>query len=500
MHQLFYATLDPEKALGIEDLIPSYHILHSENSQLAVPIADHGIDIRNFPKDPNLKSFSTGKFLESESVQKYIKDNAHSNPNILVFKNDSKIEEICKKQGYNLLNPSQALAKRLENKVEFSKFLDSIELFDQPKYTTFEKLSDLKYDDISKEYGIEFVIQFFFGHSGNCTFFIKSDVQLHLLQDKYPLRKGKIVKKINGIPYTVNACITRLGVVIGGISEQITGVSALTSSEGGTVGNDFSQRHLSEYLRSDLIMKATQFGEILMKEGHRGIFGLDFVLDLEANTFFLIEANIRQTASCSFTSYLERDQKQVPIMLWHAMELLNHNYYENFTVLDEEHESWINDQIGKFRLSNDKLSFNIEMNQPVQASQVFFRNIKDHSVKLLDQFPSGIYRIRGRMPDETAAMEHEDPYPAIFRLREDGWSTLCLMERGYNILQAKAAGGFLINTVPSETVVPELGEIGRIQVMESAFGSAADTNISGWFTDVVNAVYENTRLIDIVKE
>lgn len=501
MHQIFYLTLDPEKALGIEDLLPSYHILYSENSQLAIPIADNGIDIKNFPKPSNAKSFNSGKLLEIPDVQKYIKQQAHQDPNIIVFKNDKKIVDVTNSNGYRLLNPSPSVARKLENKVEFSKFIESIEIFTQPKYTIFEKFSDLDYSTVSKDFGIEFVVQFVFGHSGNSTYFIKNEVQLKELQRQFPLRQGKVTQKITGIPYTINACITRLGVVIGGISEQITGISTLTSSEGGTVGNDFAQRHLSNYLRSDLIMKTSQFGTILMKEGHRGIFGLDFVLDTETDTFYLIEANIRQTASCSFASYLQRDQRQVPIMLWHVMELLNHNYYDQFTILDEEHESWINDQITNFRLSNDQLNLNIELNQPINASQVFFRNIKDYSIKLLDQFPSGIYRMRGRTPYESALMESSDEqYPAVFRLREDGWSTLCLMQRGYNIMQAKAAGGFIINTAAENTIIPPLGEIGRIQVMESAFSSAESTDINGWFIDVVNAIHENIRTIQVTEE
>jgi hypothetical protein len=94
----------------------------------------------------------------------------------------------------------------------------------------------------------------------------------------------------------------------------------------------------------------------------------------------------------------------------------------------------------------------------------------------------------------------DEQYPAVFRLREDGWSTLCLMKRGYNIMQAKAAGGFMIHTAPANAVIPPLGEVGRIQVMESAFSSPDAKDINGWFIDVVNAVYENIRTIKLTDE
>jgi hypothetical protein len=497
MQQIFYVTLDPEKALGIEDLIPSYHILHSENSQLATPISDSGVDIKNFPKPSEAKIFNTAKLLEDQNLQNYIRERAHGQANILVFKPDQQIKKMCENLGFNLINPVTDLPKKLENKVEFSNFLAQNQLFLQPKYQTFEKFSDLKYEDLGKEFGTEFVIQFYFGHSGNSTFFVKNKHLLSELQDKYPLRKGKIVKKIDGPAYTINACITRFGVVIGGISEQITGIPALTPSKGGTVGNDFSQRHLTDLLRSEIISKTMQFGEELLKLGHKGIFGLDFVLDIEAGTFYLIEANVRQTMSCSFVSYLQRDQKQVPIMLWHVLELVNHNYEQPFACLNAEDQEWINNFINDFRHSTDKLAFNIKNNQPIKASQVFFRNIQPNPVKILDQFPAGIFRMRGRTPDESAQIENEAKYIAVYRLREDGFSTMCLIKRGYNILQAKNDEGFFLSCVPENTTVGEIGEIGRIQSMETAFSSMQNDDINGWLMDVIKAVYENIRIIRI---
>lgn len=499
MQQIFYITLDPEKALGIEDLIPSYHILYSEGSQLAIPIGDNGIDIKNFPKQSEAKINSTAKMLEDPNVIKYIKEQAHETPDILVFKNDEQIENVIATNGFHLLNSSSKLNKQLENKIEFAQFVDTAGVFKQPKYLIFEKLSDLNYQELSNTFGIEFVIQFMFGHSGNSTFFIENPDQLESLKKQYPLRKGKVSAKIEGPTYTVNACVTKLGIVIGGISEQITGIPELTSSKGGTVGNDYSQRHLDDNVRKDIVTKTMQFGELLQKAGHRGIFGLDFIIEQNTNELYLIEANIRQVASASYTSYLQRLNKKVPIMLWHVLELLDFDYLSKFDSLSEEDEEWINQGIAEFRDSQDKVSTNISNNPPMHASQVFFRNIHEYPVQILDQFPSGIYRMRGRMPDQSAELENKEKYLAVYRLREDGWSTLCLEQRGYNIIQAKEFEGFIINTVPEKTPVDVLGEIGRIQVLESAFGSKDDKFISGWMIDVVKCVYENTRVIKYVQ-
>lgn len=498
MQQIFYVTLDPERALGIEDLVPSYHILYSEGSQMAIPISNAGVDIKNFPKPLDVKMNSTSKMLENPEVINYIKEHAHEKPDILVFKNDEQIEKACEKNGFNLLNPSYKLGQDLENKLNFSKFVEEIGVFDQPEYEIFEKLSDLNYQNLSSKYGYEFVVQFIFGHTGSGTFFITNESELEQLKLKYPQRKGKVAKKISGPTYTINACITKLGIVIGGLSEQITGDELLTSSKGGTIGNDFSQRHLNDMLRNEIIEKTIKFGEALSRKGHRGIFGLDFIIEEKTEKVFIIEANIRQVASSTFASYLQRMNKQVPIMLWHVLELLDFNYEERFKCLNEEDEEWINSEISKFRLSNDKLSLNVHLNQPIFASQIFFRNTKEYPVQVLDQFPAGVYRMRGRMPEESSLLENEEEkYLAVYRLREDGWSTLCLEMRGYNIAEAAQKEGFVIHCVPEKGSVDIHGEIGRIQLLQSAFSSKEDKNINGWIIDVVKCVYENIRTIKI---
>lgn len=491
MHQIFYLTIDPERALGIEDLIPSYHIIHPTISQLDEPIKDKGIDIQNFSLEDTQ---STAKLLESEKVQKYIKKNQHGVPDLLVFKNEKKIEELCVSLGYRLLNPSAEVSKKYENKVEFAEFIRNISIFEKPVYEAFEKLSDVQYSEMSEKLHHELVVQFMFGHSGNSTYYIHNEKELEELKSKFPLRKGKIAKKIAGIPYTINACITKLGVVIGGISEQITGIESLTSSLGGTVGNDFTQRHLNDALRRTLIEKTMQFGEELRNQGHRGIFGLDLILDSEKQDFYLIEANVRQTMSCSFVSYLQRREKHVPIMLWHVLELIGQDFDQSFICLDEEIESWINQEIQAFK-NGDQLEYNIAHNQPIEASQVFFRNINEYDIKILEQFPEGIYRIRGRLPNESAQLEDLDAekYPAVFRLREDGWSSLCLVKRGYTILDADEEGGFLITAAAEGNVIPPLGEIGRMQFLGSAFSSETSDDLNGWIRDSIKAIYENMR-------
>lgn len=494
MHQVFYLTVDPERALGVEDLIPSFHIIHSEGSQLHDSIANHGIDIQRIEVEGD--SQSTSKLFEAEKVKKYLKKHQVGVADILVFKNDSQIETIANTLGVHLINPPSSISKTYENKIEFTHFIEKLDIFSKPETKIYEKFSEAEYDQLTPLFGWNMVVQFMFGHSGNSTFYINNKEEFEELKTRYPLRKTKVAKLIKGVPYTINACITKVGIVVGGISEQITGIEMLTSSKGGTVGNDFTQRHLDDELRKVLIQKTMAFGELLRKEGHRGIFGLDLVLNLEQREFYIIEANIRQTMSCSYVSYLQRMEQVLPIMLWHILELIGHDYNSEFVCLDEETQHWINQELKEF-VNGSQLEYNIKTNKPINASQIFFRNTKVTPVKINEPFPAGIYRMRGRLPNESATIEGEEKYPAIFRLREDGFSSLCLIKRGHSIIEAKHEGGFLINAAAENNIIPPLGEIGRLQILDSAFSVKDGEELSGWIVDAINAVYENMRLEEV---
>jgi hypothetical protein len=228
MHQIFYITPNPEHALGVEELIPSFHILHSDLSQLTIPITNRGVDIKNFPiLSDTTKESKVLALLEDEKLQKYIKSLSHDTPNIIVSQNSKQIEELAKKLGFNLLNPKFQITDSLSNPKALSKFIQESEIF--PESTKSNE---------------------------------------------------------NRFVYTVVGCITRLGIIVGGISEELRNIPLLSNSKDKSLGNDYSQRHLNDYLRADLISKTTELGNALMKLGHSGIFSIDVEFSPEENILY----------------------------------------------------------------------------------------------------------------------------------------------------------------------------------------------------------------------
>lgn len=496
MNQIFYITSDLERALGVENLLFNYNIIYSKPSQLAVPATDAGAYLKNFTSD---SYYSSTKLLENPEVINYIKTSSQGNkPTIIVYKSDSKIEQICENNGFNLLNPRKQIHKEVENKSKFADFVKDTDIFVHPEHENFTKLNDLAYENLINKFGYEFYVQFIFGESGNGTFLIRTKEEFENLQKSYPLRQGKVTIRIPGPAYTVNCCVTRVGVFIGGISEQITGDPLFSSSRGGTIGNDFTQRHLDDASRSKLVEKCMEIGEILKEHGYKGVFGLDFILNLDEQKFYLIEANLRQVQSLSFISYLQQMNKQTPTLLIHYLELMNHDFSQRYNLVDNEMEEIIYKDVLNFKNSKDQISLNIKNNQPLNASQVIMRNSKNINIKVLDQFPSGVFRMRGRNPDQSAELEHEQQkYMEIYALREDGFSHLCLINRGYNIMEAAKESGMVIHFVPEMTFAQPHIELGRIQFLDTAFASHDSDELKGWIYDTFNAIKENSRIIEV---
>lgn len=505
MTQIFYLTTEIERGLGIENILLNYNIIYVIPSQLEEPIKNNGISITK--AEPRMTPsgkyiYSSTDILKDNKIKDFInkqtgnkKDQAH----ILSFRPSNSLDSIISELGYRNINPYKKIHDILFDKSLTADFLSQLDFIHIPKYINFTKLSDLNYNDLVKKgFGYEFYLQFISGQSGKGTYRIASDSELYELQKEHPLKKGKVSSKINGPTITVNGCATRLGTIIGGISEQITGLKELTSSIGGSVGNDFTQRFLDDGSRLILIETVQKLGDILFQHGYKGIFGVDFVFSRDDNKFYLIEINPRQVQSTNYYSYLQQMKNNVPISLLHILELIDHDYSVRFNILQPEYEETIYKKILEIKNSDNLTNFNISSNLPINASQVIFRNNTPNPIKIMDTFPSGIYRIRGRLPQQSADLENQsEHYLQVYPVREDGFNNLCLMSRGYNILDAKKSDGFFIDISPSGLKLETHIEYMRMQFLDSAFSSSDSQYLKGWIHDIFGTIKDNSRIIEI---
>ncbi len=319
--KIIYITRDIERALGMWPN-ENYSIV-SNKTPCAVKVLrelESGMNIndgktnehraiQNILLIESLNILDTAELLENGKTIEFIsRNNARNNSenisdrkvSIMVFKNTSRIEDICEQNGWNLLNPPSALSEKYENKITQVEWLGEL-----TKYLPSYSIGTTKEIKWKKE---PFVVQWAHGHTGDGTILINSPEELRTIQEKFPDRVARATVFVNGPSFTVNIVVAPNDILVGNISYQITGLPSFTDNLFSTVGNDWSLTHnlLSDSEIAHVENMAREIGGKMRADGWKGLFGIDVMRDDERNQIFLIEINARQPASTTFESELQK--------------------------------------------------------------------------------------------------------------------------------------------------------------------------------------------------
>lgn len=304
-HPVIYVTRDIERALGV---LPQngYHII--TNSTKYSEFIKHNYPLNVFTIKSDIV-LDTSSLLENEQVKNYINEIIEKNnkTSLLVFKNTNKIEEICEKQNWKLLNPKAKLSERIENKIEVVDWLGKL-----AEYLPAFEIIETKKIKWSKE---PFILQWARSHTGDGTIFVDSENKLNELKEKFPDRPARISPYIKGPVFTSNISVSNEKIWFGNISYQITGILPYTESVFSTVGNDWSITHslLTESRITEYEKMAEKIAEKMRDSGWRGLFGIDVIYDIERDELKLLEINARQPASTTFESELQNENSLMGI-------------------------------------------------------------------------------------------------------------------------------------------------------------------------------------------
>lgn len=288
--QFVYICRDPERALGLTPE-KSYCIITNdsiEGKRLAF-------------SNKFLKLISGGKILSTLELLQH-PETSHfleqmAEPAIIVFKNTKLIENFCKEKNWKLLNPSAELASKVEEKISQVEWLGDLQKYLPPHSIVLCK--DLSYKK-------PFIAQFNRAHTGEGTMLIASEDEVNRLKNKFPERPLRITDYIRGASYTSNTVVSENDVLCGPISYQITGITPFTNNQFATVGNDWKfAAKLSTEQKNQIHEIAIQIGNSLKKNGWRGLFGIDCIVEEKTGKVYLIEINARQPASTSYESTLQ---------------------------------------------------------------------------------------------------------------------------------------------------------------------------------------------------
>ncbi|MDD5165069.1 MAG: ATP-grasp domain-containing protein [Candidatus Pacebacteria bacterium] len=305
---ILYVTRDIERALGVQPSADYYIVAnktaYAESIKKSYPDFIHLIETTR--EDGDL--LDTRELLDNKALHSLIEDMGAENISIIVFKNTSQIEEICKKNNWNLVNPSSVLAEKIENKMTQVEYLGAL----GNTYLPPHSLITAKDIIWSKK---PLIIQWAHSHTGLGTTLVNSNDELNAVQEKFPERLARVTSYVHGPSFTLNVVVDDATIYLGNISYQITGIPPFTENLFTTIGNDWSLTHslLNEDEIGVIESMATDIAKKLQSDGWRGLFGIDVMRDDELNKIFLIEINARQPASTTYESQLQQKNRELGV-------------------------------------------------------------------------------------------------------------------------------------------------------------------------------------------
>ncbi len=275
--------------------------------------------------------------LRNPEVQHLIASRGDS-PKVCMVFFDEETEQICEELGYDLILPPYALRQHLDSKITTTRLGNEAGAPSVPNVlstaSSYKELLDLA---AGHDLGTDLVVQTPYGDSGKTTFFIKSEDDWREHEDDITGEDLKVMKRINHKAAAVEAVLTRHGTIVGPFMTDLTGYEELTPYRGGWCGNDLYPDALADHHRTRAIEHVRRLGDRLAKEGYRGFFEVDVLVDLDTDEVYLGELNPRISGASSITNVTAGAYADIPLFLFHLLEYLDVDYVID---VDEINERW----------------------------------------------------------------------------------------------------------------------------------------------------------------
>src|SRR3989344_75245 len=339
--------------LGLEDVFQPYRMLALRYS-LDTELIEKEIELLSLEKGRGtrhiVKPRNSTTVLTHEKTIRFLRP--FKNPLIIPYKASSKMDAVCRENGWILAAPPPKFGKGLfENKVKFRRILEELRVPAPPGEKT--NASDLDFELLKHKYGVPFVLQHPQRGGGKGTFFIHS-----LEEWEHALRKMKfkeaegiqikedisrleviIAKYIKGPSPSITGCVTRHGILSTSPQYQIIDAPELynpTKGSGLFCGHDWSSARFSQDVRDQAYDAVQKVGVYFQKFGYKGIFGIDFIMDEKTQKLYVTECNPRLLGSFPTITMLQVMNNEPPILAFHLLEYLGINYNIDFVSVNEK--------------------------------------------------------------------------------------------------------------------------------------------------------------------
>ena len=263
--------------------------------------------------------------LEHKEVVDYIKERGKGGKALfLMF--DEKTEELAKKNGLEVCFPPAEMRNFLDNKVNTNRIAEKAGVACVPYVLTkIESYKDLGVK--SKQLGTDLVIQLPFGDSGHTTYFIDDEKSYNKHSEDIEAEdEVKVMKRINCRGAAIEACVTQHGTVVAPLMTELVGFKELTPYKGGWCGNEIYANAFTKSIRNKAKRYTRLFGDQLRKEGYKGYFELDYLIDQDNGQIYLGELNPRITGASSITNHAVFALADMPLFMFHLLEWMDQPY------------------------------------------------------------------------------------------------------------------------------------------------------------------------------
>ncbi len=259
---------------------------------------------------------------------------------------DVKTEALAKKAGLEVIFPPAKVRTFMDNKINTNRVAEKAAVPPVP-YVLSPVKNYAHLNKVARRLGTDLVVQTPFGDSGHTTFFIKNAADYAKYAKEIEAEKEcKVMKRINCRGAAMEACVTRHGTIVAPLMTELVGFKELTPYKGGWCGNEIFADTFTPAIRRKARKYAQLFGDQLRKEGYKGYFELDFLIDQDNGQIYLGELNPRITGASSITNHAVFALSDAPLHLFHILEWMNTPYELNVNALnrrwarDENIDSW----------------------------------------------------------------------------------------------------------------------------------------------------------------
>jgi len=364
---IYFVSATPFNILGLGQLVPTLRYINyfdcfdGVHHRIVTP-RDRGA-----PEFTCLEDVVNYLLVNKENHDYFAKQEQDGHMLAVMF--NEKTEQIAKEMGINIAMPSHKLRNHLDSKIVTTKIANEAGVASVPNVLgtadSYQELTELAK---SNKLGKELVVQTPYGDSGKTTFFIANEAEWDKHAKLIIGQEIKVMKRIDPRCGTVEAVATKHGTIVGPILSELVGHKELTPFKGGWCGNEGFVNILNPSARLKLERMVKKFGERLYKEGYKGTFCIDYLIDKKDNRMYLGELNPRISGASPITNLLTQKYGGVPLLMFHLLEHMGIDYDINIRDIQKrwrDYDTW---------------------------SQVIFKHTGD-DVRMLNQVPrSGIWK------------------------------------------------------------------------------------------------------------